>query len=438
MTRFRSMSALIAAAAIVLAGCGEGTDSTPSPSASSAATPSASASSSAAPGGFELDPAAAALGTPAPVALLNNHNGPTGVFLYTFGPGLTIADVEQVDYTPGGAPGNMLGVEGDVAWDGVQVAFRSFASDVVAGDTNGVTDIFLKNVSSGAAVQVSDGLVTDWDWGSDSPAISADGSSVVFRSSAVGLVPGVASTPQVYLYTVLSGELLLASIDPDSQANFAYDPAVSAGGRYVAYASAENGEFGGDNVVGGVYVLDTDMGEVELVSVASDGTPADYLSAGPSLSLDGRYVAFHSKASNLDPGFTNAFLNVYVHDRETGATTLVTKNAAGQPANNDSQDPEMVGNGTGVVFWSYASDLVPGDTNGDYDVFYADLATGAIERINTSGGVEANGFSKLDGVYGGRYVVFWTYATNLGGDGDDGPEYWYVYDLETDTLTKLK
>lgn len=437
MTRSRTASALtVAVASLVLAGCGGG-GALSSPSASVTSAPTASPSPNPTPGAFQPDPAAATLGDPAPVALLKL--GPTGLYLYTFNPDLSIFSLQQVDAPSAGAPGFMLTVDGDVAWDGVQVAFMSFASDLVPGDTNGVTDVFLKQVQSQAIVQVSDGLVTDWREGSDSPRISADGGSVVFQSSAIGLVPGVTSTPQVYLYTVLSGELLRVSIDPDSMAGYAYDPAVSAGGRYVAYAASTQGEFGDDNFLGGVYVLDTDTGTVEQVSVASDGTPADGLSNSPSLSLDGRYVAFQSRASNLDPGFTNAFSNVYIHDRVTGETTLITKTAAGQPGDNESLDPEIVGNGDGVVFWSYATDLVPGDTNGESDVFYADLTTGTIERLNVGpGGVEANDFSILEGVYGGRYVVFWTLATNLGGEGDDGPQYWYVYDLETGAMTKLR
>ncbi|MBN2177565.1 MAG: PD40 domain-containing protein [Demequinaceae bacterium] len=433
MIRFRSGLAVVSVAVLALAGCTGGGEPSATPSPDSSASPGPSVSPSATPGAFVPDPAAAALGAPAQVALLKL--GPTGLYLYDFdGNG-----VVQVDYTPGGAPGYMLTVDGDVSWDGVQVAFTSYASDVVSGDTNGVTDIFLKNLSSGAVIQVSDGPVTSWNEGSDRPRISADGAYVAFTSYATGLVPGVMDTPQVYLYSVLSGEILRVSIDPDSVAGYAYGSAVSAGGRYVAYASSAQGEFGDDNYLGGVYVLDTDTGIVEQISVASDGTPGDFLSANPSISLDGRWIAFDSEASNFVADDTNAFPNIYVRDRVTGETLLVSKNAAGGPGNNDSTNPRILGDGSGVVFQSYASDLVPGDTNGDYDIFYADLATGAIERINVGpGGVEANGFSRLEGLYGSRYAVFMTDATNLGGDGDDGPMYWYVYDLEMETLTKLR
>ncbi|MCJ7826839.1 MAG: hypothetical protein MUP36_01160, partial [Demequinaceae bacterium] len=264
MTRFRSGLAVVSIAALALAGCAGGGDA--SPSATTSPGPSSSSSPTSPPGGFDPDPAAATLGPAAPVALLKL--GPTGLYLYDFGNN----GVQQVDYTAGGAPGYQLTVDGDVSWDGTQVVFTSYASDVVAGDTNGVTDIFLKNVSSGAVIQVSDGPVTEWDVGSDRPRISADGTYVVFTCHALGLVPGVMDTPQVYMYSVLSGEIIRVSIDPESLAGYAYGPAVSAGGRYVAYASSAQGEFGDDNFLGGVYVLDTDTGVVEQASVSPDGT----------------------------------------------------------------------------------------------------------------------------------------------------------------------
>jgi len=100
--------------------------------------------------------------------------------------------------------------------------------------------------------------------------------------------------------------------------------------------------------------------------------------------------------------------------------------------------PLIAQDGAGVVFGSQASDLVAGDTNSAYDVFYADLTTGAVTRLSVGpGGVQANADSYPDAVYGGRYLVFFTYATNLGGDGDDGPMRQYILDLQTGALTRF-
>jgi Tol biopolymer transport system component len=427
MSRYRWGAAVLAA--VLLAGCtDEGGAATPTPSpASPGVTPSTS------PGGFEPDPAAATLGEAAPVVLLKL--GPTGLYLHN----LEDSSEVRIDDTTVGAPGYQLTVDGDVTWDGSQVAFDSAAEDIIFSDTNGYIDVFLQQVATGSVYRVSEVAGVEWNEGSFGPRISADGSTIVFMSFATNLDPGVTTVPHVYRYDIAAGELKLVSVGPDGGQPWASDPSVSAGGRYIAFAASTQGEYGDDNFYGDVFVLDTTTGFVEQVSVATDGTPGDFISGHPSISLDGRLIAFESKASNFVVGDTNAFSNIYVRDRVTGETTLISKNASGGPGNNDSVGPAILGDGSGVVFWSYASDLLPGDTNGDYDVFYADLATGAIERINVGpGGVEANGFSMLEGVYGSRYVVFMTDATNLGGEGDDGPHYWYGYDLETGDLTKFR
>jgi Tol biopolymer transport system component len=378
------------------------------------------------------DPAAATLGEPAPVVLIKL--GPTGLYLHNLGDSSEV----QVDYTAGTAPGSKSSVDCDMSWDGTQVVFDSAAADIVPDDTNGVVDVFvwLENNSVFLVSEVVGGAANE---GSFEPRISADGSVVVFTSQATNLVPGVTRVPQVYRYPIVSGELSLVSASSVGETPYTFNPTISAGGRYVAYASSTQGEYGDDNFLGDVFVLDTTTGAVEQVSVATDGTSGDAISSGPSISLDGRLIAFQSKASTFVAGDTNAFANIYVRDRVTGETRLVSKNTSGGPANNDSVGPAMVQDGSGVVFWSYASDLVVGDTNNSHDVFYADLETGDISRLSVGPeGVEANGDSLLDAVYGARYVVFHTWATNLGGEGDDGSMHFYAYDLETGALTKLR
>jgi Tol biopolymer transport system component len=107
--------------------------------------------------------------------------------------------------------------------------------------------------------------------------------------------------------------------------------------------------------------------------VASDGTRANGSSFGPSISADGRYVAFKSYASNLVPADTNGVADVFVHDRLTGQTTRVSVASDGTEANgrSDSLKVSMSADGRYVAFVSQASNLVPGDTNGDWDVFVA-------------------------------------------------------------------
>lgn len=417
-------------AVLALAAC----DPSPSPSGSSPLTPTASPTATDGPGpsGFEVDPAAASLGDPASVVLIKS--GSSWLYLYD----VASKNAERIDVSEAGAPGYNLTIDGDVSWDGAQVAFDSAAEDIIPGDSNAFVDVFLRQVSSGTVFRVSETGTGEGNEGSSRPRISADGTHVVFMSYASNLVGGVSRVPQAYLYDVPTGTLSLVAAIASGEVPYTTTPAISAGGRYVAYGSSTQGEYGDDNFYGDVFVLDTVTGAVEQVSLSTDGTPGDFLSSTPTISLDGRFVAFQSEASNLVGDDTNTVYDIFVRDRASGTTTLVSRGTSGLPANGDSQTALMVGNGSGVVFGSQASDLVPGDTNEAYDVFYADLATGEITRLSVApNGEQGNADSYPDAVYGARYLVFFTYASNLGGDGDDGPMRQYVYDLQTGELIRF-
>jgi Tol biopolymer transport system component len=135
-------------------------------------------------------------------------------------------------------------------------------------------------------------------------------------------------------------------------------------------------------------------GVTERVSVASNGTQGDYNSAWPIISADGRYVAFVSYATNLVTWDTNGYPDIFVHDRRTGQTTLVSVASDGTQANSDSADPSISADGRYVAFRSYARNLVVGDTNGVLDIFVHDLTTGQTRRVSVaSDGTQGNGGS---------------------------------------------
>src|SRR5262249_32007494 len=150
-------------------------------------------------------------------------------------------------------------------------------------------------------------------------------------------------------------------------------------------------------------------------STALGGTPADADSDAPSVSADGRYVAFHSDATNLVFGDTNGCTDVFVYDRQTGATARVSVASDGAQGNAGSVDPSVSGDGRFVAFHSAASNLVPGDTNGVTDVFVYDRQTGATARVSVaSDGTQGNASSLEPSVSGdGRFVAFYSAASNL-------------------------
>jgi Tol biopolymer transport system component len=119
-------------------------------------------------------------------------------------------------------------------------------------------------------------------------------------------------------------------------------------------------------------VRDRQTGKTELVSVSTSGAQANGYSSYPTISADGRFVAFVSFASNLVPGDTNGKNDVFVRDRQSGKTERVNVSASGAQANNSSTYPAISADGRFVAFESRATNLVPGDTNGRFDVFVAE------------------------------------------------------------------
>jgi Tol biopolymer transport system component len=164
----------------------------------------------------------------------------------------------------------------------------------------------------------------------------------------------------------------------------------------------------------------------ERVSVSSEGEEGLGESGGPAISADGRFVAFGSHAANLVPGDTNAVADVFVRDREAGVTERVSVSTTGAEANGPSHPHYISGDGRYVAFGSYASNLVPGDTNDALDVFVRDREAGTTERVSlTCSGEQIAGHSYLRPISAdGRYVLFWSEApgivpadTNDFGDG---------------------
>ena len=160
------------------------------------------------------------------------------------------------------------------------------------------------------------------------------------------------------------------------------------------------------------------------VSVASDGTQANDFSGVPAVSGDGRYVAFQSSANNLVPGDTNNTLDVFVHDRDTGGMERVSVATDGTEADSTSGRADVSGDGRYVVFDSVANNLVPGDTDGTQDVFVHDRVTGSTELVSVAGdGTQANGSSFFPAISAdGRYVAFEIAAANLVPGDTNGAE----------------
>ena len=200
-----------------------------------------------------------------------------------------------------------------------------------------------------------------------------------------------------------------------------YKPDISADGRFIVFSSDATELVSGDNNdARDIFVHDRQTGITERVSVNSDGEEGNFESESPSISDDGRFVTFYSFATNLHENDTNNVTDIYLHDRETGETTLVNIVLGGQ-ANDMSYDPEISGNGQFITFWSYASNLVGDDINNAADVFrYDRLAQTMFQVSLNSDEVPGNGHSSYPKISkNGRYIAFESDASNLA-TGDTG------------------
>ncbi|NUM44825.1 MAG: PD40 domain-containing protein, partial [Anaerolineales bacterium] len=167
-----------------------------------------------------------------------------------------------------------------------------------------------------------------------------------------------------------------------------------------------------------------------LISLSSTGEPGNGNSTSPSLSADGRWIAFASDATNLVPNDTNGVTDIFVHDRQTGETTRVSVSTNGEQGNGRSTFPVISGNGRYVAYQSEAANLVPADTNGVPDIFVYDRLTGETKRASVGlKGEQANGESSNVSIsHDGRYLAYQTKASNLVRGDDNGAWDVYVYD----------
>ncbi len=303
-------------------------------------------------------------------------NGRTDCFVKDRQTGIT----ERVNVDSNGLEGNHGCYSPSISADGRYVAFPSGASNLVPNDTNGAMDVFLHDRETGVTERVSvDSTGQEANGSNVHTIISADGRYVAFYSTATNLVPGDTNgTTDVFVHDRVTGITERVSVDSSGQeANGGSGgPSISSDGRYVAFGSAASNLVPGDtNGTSDVFVHDRVTGLTERVSVDSNGQEANGLnrltgsSVYETISGDGRYVVFISEASNLVTGDTNGIRDIFVHDRVTGMTERVNVDNNGEEANGLSINATISADGRYVAFDSYASNLVPGDTNASQDVF---------------------------------------------------------------------
>jgi Tol biopolymer transport system component len=307
-------------------------------------------------------------------------------------------------------------------------------------------------------------LVATWTWtarggnsagrdaASDSrgASISGDGRSVTFVSEANDLVDGTgtddcdesACFDDVFVRDTRKNNTALVSVGLDGgDANGdSDDPSISGDGRYVAFTSeAGNQVVGDENGQPDVFVRDLERGTTVRVSVDATGGDANGASSHPSISTTGRYVAFTSTAGDLVSADGNNEADVFVRDLHSSVTTRASVDTGGGDPNDRSFGASISGDGRHVAFSSDASDLVPGDGS-VRDVFVRDVQAARTTRVSVavSGGEPDDGVTRESSISGsGRYVAFSSRASDLVADDGNGVEDVFVRDLSAATTTRV-
>jgi Tol biopolymer transport system component len=315
---------------------------------------------------------------------------------------------------------------------GRYVAFDSPAEDLVKGDTNGEQDVFVRDRTAGVTQRVSvSSSGRQGNEGSNEAAVSGNGRYVAFTSGASNLVRGDTNdASDVFVRDLRRGTTTRVSVGARSvQGNGAsYSPSISANGRYVVFGSGASNLVRGDrNGFEDVFIRDLRKKSTSRVSVPLKGGQF----AGPSalgvVSDDGRYVAFIANPNHPDN------FDVYLRDRETRKTRWVSRGLGGEVINGSTGQIAISGNGRYVGYASDASNLVAGDTNEQWDAFVWDGRTARTRRVNVSAdGEQANAFTdQVSLSRTGRYVAFASEASNLVPNDSNRVPDAFVRDLDT-------
>ena len=377
------------------------------------------------------------------------------ILAFSVQPAMGALAIERVSISSASAEGNGASDYADMTPSSVYVAYASQASNLVSGDTNGVRDIFVRDrrallpIGASRTTRVSVGAGGAQANGeSDEPAISDDGRYVAFMSQASNLVAGDTNgTWDIFVRDRSGGTTTRVSVTSGAaQANgSSLYPAISGDGRYVAFQSTATNLVDGDTNGGSdVFVHDRETGNTTRVSLYGLSTQANGASFRASISASGRYVAFHSDATNLvaSGGDTNGVQDVFVRDRGAGfvlpSTARVSLRTAGGQANGASQNASISDDARYVAFESLATDLTGADTNGVRDIFVRTRVGGPTRRVTSAyTGAQTNGLSFSPHISStGRYVAFMSEATNIVTGDTNASDDVFVADMLRETIRR--
>ncbi len=302
----------------------------------------------------------------------NDNNNKSDIFLRD----TQLNTTTRVSVSTAGVEQDGYSYNSSMSSDGRYITFYSTGTNLVAGDTNAEADIFLRDTQLNITTRVSISTGgSESDNQSTTSIISANGRYVVFRSNATNLVAGDTNAVEdvfvrdTQLNTTTRVSISTGGSEGDIR-SFPYG--ISADGGYVLfYSEATNLVTGDTNAVGDVFIRDTQLNTTTRVSVSTAGVEGNGESYAYGISADGRYALLSSEATNLVTGDTNAVGDVFIRDTQLNTTTRVSVSTAGVEGNGYSGTGGISPDGQTIVFLSSATNIVVGDTNGFDDLFLA-------------------------------------------------------------------
>jgi len=355
----------------------------------------------------------------------------------------TAQNTARVSLSTAGVQGNNGCTLNGISDDGRFVVFSSSATNLVAGDSNSWEDVFVHDRVTRTTVRASlSSTGAQGNYFSRSGSISGDGRWVVFASGASNLVVGdIDQGSDIFLRDTLSSVTSLVSTSSTgTQGNSAStEPKVSTEGRFVTFVSAAtNLVFGDISSATDIFVKDLLTGSTTLVSVDSAGIQGNAASSEPSISPDGRFVAFSSTATNLVPGDTNGVQDAFVHDRVLGSTDRVSVSNTGMQLTMASSRPQVATSGLLATFNTSFPTVVVGDTNGVVDGFLRDLANNTTIRITVgASGLQLPTGGTSTSISGnGRFIAFWSNSANAVLADTNSDNDIFVYDRQDQSVSR--
>lgn len=321
--------------------------------------------------------------------------------------GLAVVQAAPGDYTWISAGANDTSYRGQISANGRFAVFESEATTFVPDDTNGVGDVFLRDLQLGSIIRVSvDAAGLQVNGGGGMPSISADGRFVAFESGATNLAAGDTNGfGDVYVKDTVNGTVTRASLtstggEPNNDVT---DASISGDGRFVVFDSdADNLVPNDTNGAGDIFVRDMQLGTTTGVSVSGNLGGFD-----GGISLDGRFVVFSSRSTNLVPDDTNGVLDIFVYSIQTGQIVRASVNSSGGQGDFSSIEPSISGDGRYVAFSTASNGFTTVDTYGYSHLYVRDMQTGTTVLASYQDGYAMVGESDASVISAdGRYIAF--------------------------------